>query len=1459
MNNKFKDLFVLLLCLSSIYYFNIINEPLNNENYNINLEDQLCNLPIAENPEDDFWIDNPYSIKQTLEPGDFQLRGFFVHDSFVTLNQDGTVFVLERFEDMYEDGSGAVKKKLEIDNTKVSTWPSQNDTYKYLNEEISPFTNSTMFTSIFNADSLITGEVHVLTHLKSGGYDPQINVTLKVSLAFFNPIDSNTTEIASLETAIEVGLSELNQTVFNLELNNTYFIPAGYRLKLSFKAKVSDTTLRADVEILTSERGDFPYTWEIVDGIYSNNFTFLDYNKVLGMQIRYMDVEYPDIFISGVTNDSFYYEVMNITIGTTGSIRNSYNWDNGSTIFFGTSSITILLPDTEGWHYLYVTAKDEYDNLRGVLYKFGYDPTFADLILNSPTNGSIISLDSIIDFSASGLHNFRYEWDNNGTITELLTPYDISSIPVSDGLHILSIYINDTFEETKVNFAFFVDNSGPLIELYNVIDGSTQPAGKVIEVNITDIRPLSYVQYNWDDKSDLAWTPSEGTIFKTYLPESLGIHNLTIFANDSYGFTSAAYFSFDVDPDQILIELRTMKDNSYYYGGDIVEVTVSGINGSIFFSWDGGPEINGTDFWDSVNSILTLNGTNALSIDYTYVHYLNITSFDKDDVKYSVVFTFTLDQENPTEEGSNVSDLNGTRHKSSESLVFLFDDNFTTDSNLIILVSIDGNTNQTLSSQYTLDLYLLTEGEYNLTIYVSDIAGNYFIISIIIFVDDSAPVVDSLDIDNFADLIDGSKYVPANIHVEISLTDEDPLIYSYYSWNNSAFILFVDSFDLVSDEGLSTLVIKVNDSAGNFYIAFSQNVIVDIEAPIINFVFPYNYSIINSDTNLNFLAQDIKDQTIETLKYTWDILPGADFYIGDPEFTINALEFYNHDSIAILSIHAEDIVGNIKLYNFSFTIDKEAPIAEIQIYDYLSDSYIPIFDANNSYVSESSDIIINDVSSDIKSFIYIWDENGTEFVLESPWVFPAITLTGTHSIKFILLDTSGEGTSPNINIFYYNFTIRIKGNLLLHEFSQSITYGDDFLLNITLNDDLNSTSQEITEIIINGQNLDTESFVQQIYSAIDNSVLIIISAQNINIYPTTKGSLSLQIYAASAYYFDDLNSSDEINLEVNPIIVNLQIYVSNYSIIENNNVIFDVYLSEPNGDPLVNARILIYIEITFVDVIDTSLVYALSYNDSYFTNEAGYVGIPFEMTEDIDFITARIVYEGDDTHDFIEQIIADPIYTIPPLGLPKYIIYIIIASSIGLAVIASYIVYRIVRKKSIEKAMAEIDEQTILQNLDRINPGVVLCIFEQTRGAMPLVREDSLETEYLSRMTIGVDNFLLKISDQAYSSLGFGEAVHESRRIGTIILPKEKMAGFIHGLQLEIESARGGLENLVLVVLVDADHDEMILANKHLLYDLIDVLREMLHEEKALNEIRAQLVEIRKQTVRIILAALELE
>jgi len=237
----------------------------------------------------------------------------------------------------------------------------------------------------------------------------------------------------------------------------------------------------------------------------------------------------------------------------------------------------------------------------------------------------------------------------------------------------------------------------------------------------------------------------------------------------------------------------------------------------------------------------------------------------------------------------------------------------------------------------------------------------------------------------------------------------------------------------------------------------------------------------------------------------------------------------------------------------------------------------------------------------------------------------------------------------------------------------------------------------------------------------------------------------------------------------------------------------------------------------------------------------------------------RVTYDGDNLRQASSYDSDERVIRIVPLGMPSWILYLIIGGSILIVVLIAFIVYKVTRPKEFEELLSKLADEDIALNFSIVSPGVVLTIFDQRKGPTPLIDDHSLTiARYKNRMQIDVENFLLKIADQAYSSLGFEE--HDAgRRTGSIVLPREKMIGFIHGIQLPNPAARGGFENLSLIVLADSDFGNLLLNYQEFMYDEVDDLIKDLKGKKELPDIKEKLAAVRKKSVMIMLAAQELE
>ncbi|MCK4844589.1 MAG: hypothetical protein KAS95_02845, partial [Candidatus Heimdallarchaeota archaeon] len=1131
-------------------------------------------------------------------------------------------------------------------------------------------------------------------------------------------------------------------------------------------------------------------------------------------------------------------------------------------------------------------------------------------------------------------------------------------------------------------YEFIFDSIAPTLLLKSPSNISFQAPGKSINVAINDSSGVDIVSYNWDGGAEIIWTPLSGILYRTFLPSAGGWHDLYVTANDTHGNQDTSSYSFFTDPTILNVELKNMIDDSYYVGGNTVEVTITSSNGTIRYQWNNGAWKDKFEAeWDG-NILILKNGEGLPSI--LGVHILKIRTFDISHNEETFTFTFTIDQQAP-EYDKTVLNYSNLRYLGHETLTFTVTDNYTLSAEILLSISVDGGFDQYLLFPFLLPLHSFFDGNHSIVIYVWDIAGNVNVTTIYVIVDNTAPDIDYLipELVNYIH-IDGNRYVPADALVEVTLTDADDLIFSYYSINGSAYVPFDSNFTLGYDEGFLPVTILANDSLGNWY-DYTFYLILDNSPPTLGLLFPFNYtSEINDLTPLQFNTQDLSDKTISLVEYEWDVNPGffKEVYPntnGDFEFALTSglqvIYELMEMKYAILKFYLEDIVGNMDIVEYNLSLDYTSPIDSFYIYN--ETSFMLEHISQFYYVKGNTEIIYQDTENeDLLRLEYYWDGNTSEGLVITllngtnpyPWIINVPSIDGEHNLTVKLYDDAGEGLYPNIRtetyflkvddisigfinpvgfsddnhyhttILYkdsfnfrinvsdsgdglpldnvdityqhdstYNLSIEIvqidnitydftitaynvtggletviefyisqyadhkdlivihltvdkrEGTLLILEGGHNdLLYDSTAEFTLQLNDNLNVTTQEILLITVNGTS------VPFVYFAENGTATISLFMPD---FAIGKGNYTFEIYVESPEYYYTLIDSSIITINVQPIPLVLTLSVSNTTIIIDTQVIVTASVTFLNGTPVsesipINFSIYIVYKQTTDSVNALPSNYGDVFNEIEYTNPLGEAILTYTLSEDIDFIAIEASYGGQNNKfDEVQFEFEEYIITIlpPETGLPQHLLIIIIVGCIILIGIVSFVVYKVTKSKPFEELMKNITDEEIALKYSILSPGIVLSIFDQRKGPISLVLDHSLDMDrYLGRMQIGIENFLLKIADQAYSSLGFEEHTDE-RRVGSIVLPSEKMIGFLQGVQLKNPQARGGFENLSLIVLADREYGNLLLNYQEYLYPKIDELVVALKEKKSLIEVEEIMIEIRKTSVIIILAAQQAE
>ena len=296
-----------------------------------------------------------------------------------------------------------------------------------------------------------------------------------------------------------------------------------------------------------------------------------------------------------------------------------------------------------------------------------------------------------------------------------------------------------------------------------------------------------------------------------------------------------------------------------------------------------------------------------------------------------------------------------------------------------------------------------------------------------------------------------------------------------------------------------------------------------------------------------------------------------------------------------------------------------------------------------------------------------------------------------------------------------------------------------------------------------------------------------------------------------------------------------------------------------NGTPVVGYEIIFFIYIYYKSGQGTVNALIEGYDEyeikSDMTSSDGMASVDFLLSKEIEQIAISASFEGSEILGEVYFEYEEIVKTIKT-GLSPVLLYSIIGGGILLLALVALVVYKATKRKPFNKYLERVESQDLMMRLNEICPGVILSIFEQKKGPIPLISEHSFDYDFGGMFSVGTENFLLKICDQSYSTLGF-EDVHKGRKISAINLPNEGLVGFVHAIQIEKDTARGGFENLSIIMLTPADFGNYLISYSEFIYDEIDELISRLKSQKPLVEIKEQIYAIRQRTAQVILAAIE--
>jgi hypothetical protein len=224
--------------------------------------------------------------------------------------------------------------------------------------------------------------------------------------------------------------------------------------------------------------------------------------NVTRLELASLPVDYngPKLTSSSPSNESSLASGSLITVDFTSpyglSIIN-YNWDEEANL---TSSqyIETSIPVSDGLHNLTIVAYDNvgYHNSYFLVYRT--DNTLAGIILKSPRNQSQTQGENQVELTIiSSNGTLFYNWDNdlmNGSIPVIANSAAIwIPNPLIEESHTLIVYVKSIDNVwTQAKYVFSVDNSAPLLTLYNFENNSVMKGVFSITLNTSEDVNLTY-------------------------------------------------------------------------------------------------------------------------------------------------------------------------------------------------------------------------------------------------------------------------------------------------------------------------------------------------------------------------------------------------------------------------------------------------------------------------------------------------------------------------------------------------------------------------------------------------------------------------------------------------------------------------------------------------------------------------------------------------------------------------------------------------------------------------------------------------------------------------------------------------------------------------------------------------------------------------------------------------------
>jgi hypothetical protein len=562
-----------------------------------------------------------------------------------------------------------------------------------------------------------------------------------------------------------------------------------------------------------------------------------------------------------MVNDTTFGSSATIQLSITDYSLNTswYSWDDTTNLTLE-SPYNVIVPSTEGYHWLTVYANDSVSHLSVQRYRWWINH-YPIISLSYPSNNTVQVQGTTIALTITdtNLNETWYNWDG-GTNQSFTVDWQLV-LSLTDDWHWLHVYANDTAGwQLNVSYYYYCEVEAPMIFLSGVDNDTVITNGTSLSFTVYDFT-LSHCWFNWDSGINLSLNDP----WEVASPNEEGYHWLTIYANDSVGHLTFMKYRWWINHAPA-VTLLSSTNNTVNVPGTIIQLQIEDSSlDTTWYQWNNGNNQSFVTQW-TINFSL-VDGWHVLTIHANDTHGALTTKSYR---FYSEVDSPIIDLENS---------INDTIIEVGTVIKF----NVTDFSLEFVWFNWDNTSNQSLSSPWNVTSPS-DEGYHWLTVHANDSVGHLTTKSYRWWLN-SAPVISLV-------YPEANSYCVDNTVIVLNITDSSS-IDVWYQWDSTASQILTFPYSLsVSGSGWQSLTITAVDEHGattfqtfQFYIIVPSNIQTDQSPPTTAYSgesFLYSFTVTNDDSiplNLTLLVFGNDDDVVQGNGSQFILAPGQSHVI----------------------------------------------------------------------------------------------------------------------------------------------------------------------------------------------------------------------------------------------------------------------------------------------------------------------------------------------------------------------------------------------------------------------------------------------------------------------------------------------------------------------------------------------------------------------------------------------------